>query len=400
MRTHRPKSIAAGEDTLAIYVHVPFCEQKCAYCDFFTITDPQREHPLLDGWLQICLDELRLWRTQYPVLNGRKISSIFFGGGTPSLLSPESFARFLDAARRDFAFLPGAEISLETQPGTLRRSDFVALRKAGINRFSIGVQTFNDGLLRPTGRRHTVAQADETLQWARDTGAEVSLDLICALPGQSVGQWTEDLFRAVHHQPDHISAYEMTYHAGTDYYRQLRRGQIREPGDDVRAQMFRYTRQFLTDAGYKHYEISNYARPAHQSRHNQSYWKLASFLGLGAGAHGFIFDPADPPGRRFMNPRSAADYARSIGDGRLFAKPHDADDPDIRLVENLQMALRLTAGVDLNWLAGRLGQDIRNTRRGRLRDLVERGWLSIKDDRMKLTKRGHLFADSVAESFL
>lgn len=424
-----------SHEPLGLYVHVPFCEQKCAYCDFFTVTDPDRAHPLFDSWLDLCLAELRLWRRDFPELAGRPVETIFFGGGTPSLLPPELFARFIDEVktmageanadvagksahatleadaddqRRDGAatlknaaaeFDGGSgqvtlEVSLETQPATLAEGDYARMMEAGITRFSIGVQTFNPRLLDPTARRHTVADSEETLQRAKATDAAVSLDMICALPGQTMTEWHDDLERAISFAPHHMSVYEMTYHAGTEYFRQWKRGRISQADDDLRVEMFRHTRSRMQQAGYRHYEISNYALPGCESRHNRIYWTLGDFVGLGAGAHSFI------NGHRYANPRSANDYARAIREGKLFARSHDSTDADITLVENLQMALRLTEGADMDWLSRKLGQDIRKTRMVQLDELASRGWITLANNRLRLTTEGQLYADSVSEHLL
>lgn len=380
---------------LGLYVHVPFCEQQCAYCDFFTLTDPRREHPLFDSWLELCASELALWLENHPALRGRTVTSVFFGGGTPSLLPASYFANFLAAVRRILPVAADAEISLETQPATIAAADFPGYAAAGINRFSVGVQTFHPEFLLPTGRRHSVADAEATLRAAGATGAILAMDLICSLPGQSLEQWQADLERALEFSPRHMSVYEMTYHAGTDYYRQWKKGRIRPADDDVRAEMFRHTRRRMQAAGYEHYEISNYAQPGFRSRNNQVYWQLGDFVGLGAGAHSFV------AGHRYANPRSARDYAKAMGEGRLFARNHDSPDPDITLVENLQMALRLTEGVNLDWLAQVIGQDIRETRAGKLHELINRGWLEqTSNNHLRLSKEGQLLGDSAIEELL
>lgn len=384
---------AENKPPLGLYVHVPFCEQKCAYCDFFTITDPAREHPLLPDWLGLCLQELRLWFAVNPAMGGHQITTVYFGGGTPSLLPPAQFATFLRELREEFGLNPAAEISLETQPGTLAPDDFHALREAGINRFSTGVQTFNPRHLQPTARRHTVEQSEQAILNAKETGATVSLDLICALPGQSLAEWEADVRRALAFEPHHMSVYEMTYHAGTDYYRQWRRGRITETAEEARIAMFGRTRELLAGA-LEQYEISNYSGPGYESQHNSIYWTLQPFVGLGPGAHSFI------GGRRFANPRHAGDYARALGEGRLFARPHDSADPDITLAENLQMALRLRRGMELEVLAERLGQDIRVTRRRALDEAIAASLLEIENGHLRLTETGMLQADSVTEMFL
>ncbi len=387
--------MTASPEQLGIYVHVPFCEQKCAYCDFFTLTDPGREHPLFDTWLDLCTQEYALWLQEHPHLADRPVTSIFFGGGTPSLLPPNAFAHFVQRLRSMGAGISDqVEITLETQPATLTPGDYLAMTQAGINRFSIGVQTFSPDLLEPTGRRHRVEDSLETIAHARATGAVVAFDMICSLPGQSPQRWAAELEQALTLDPHHISVYEMTYHAGTDYYRQWKKGQITQPDDAIRAEMFRHTRQRLIAAGYQHYEISNYAKPGFQSRHNKTYWTLSEFVGLGAGSHSYV------AGSRFANPRSARDFAAAIRENRLFAKNHDSADPDITLVENLQMVLRLTDGAPLDWLTGRLGQDIRITRARPLNELRERGWIDLTTDHIRLTPEGQLYADSVIEHLL
>lgn len=383
------------DEPLGIYVHVPFCEQKCAYCDFFTVTDPDRAHPLYESWLQLCARELQLWRQQYPQqLAGRQIGSIFFGGGTPSLLRPTAFGDFLTELKREFDVAPDVEVSLETQPATIAPADYAAMVHNGINRFSVGAQTFQPRLLQPTARRHTVEETRRTLELARATGVTLSLDLICALPGQTMDEWRDDLATALSYDPHHVSVYEMTYHAGTQYYRQWRRGAISETDEAMRIAMYTHTRNTMMAAGYEHYEISNYALPGRQSRHNRVYWRLGDFVGLGAGAHSYL------GGHRYANPRSADDYARAVNEGRLFARPQDSDDPDITLVENLTMALRLLEGVDLDWLADRVGEDIRVTRRAALEKLSGRGWITVSETHLHLTENGILQADSVAEGML
>lgn len=380
---------------ISLYVHVPFCEQKCNYCDFFTLTDPDHAHPQFDSWLDLCHKELQLWRQKFPQIATRPIGTIFFGGGTPSLLAPEQFERFIAALHRESPSPShNIEITLETQPGTLAAKDYPSLVGAGITRFSVGVQTFNPELLLPTARRHTVADTEETLRRAKDTGATLSIDMICALPGQTMYQWQTDLQCAIDFAPQHLSVYEMTYHAGTDYHRKLRRGTITQTDENVRVEMFQHTRTQLIAAGYKHYEISNYAKPSFESRHNKIYWTLGDFIGLGAGAHSYL------EGHRYENPRSARDYARAITENRLFIRPHDSPDPDITLVENLQMTLRLIDGVNLDWLAEKLNQDIRITRERQLKQLVKQGWVMIHGNRLKLTEEGQLHADSVTEVFL
>lgn len=378
----------------AVYVHVPFCEQKCAYCDFFTITDPERRHPLFHDWLNLCLREMELWVEKAGLEADVPIATVFFGGGTPSLLDAELFRNFLEKLRSQYGFTTDCEITLETQPGTVTTETLLQYADAGINRFSIGVQTFNPALLEHTGRRHCVNDARQTILGAQATGKVVSIDLIAALPNQTSETWNTELDEALEFSPDHISVYELTFHAGTEYHRRLRKGELQEAGEDARIAMFEMTRDRLINAGYEHYEISNYARPGKRSRHNQNYWELGDFLGLGAGAHSFIFP------HRYANPNAAQDYARALREGRLFRRPSETADPDVRLVENLQMALRLLEGVDLAAFSARFGEDVMQSRRQKLDDLQQAGLVTLNGTRLQLTPEGQLRSDSVVEHLL
>jgi len=376
---------------LSIYVHVPFCEQKCAYCDFFTITDPGREHPLYNRWLDLCLREAELWRHAGDIRPEHEIATVFFGGGTPSLLPPGQFARFMRRLRERFAIAQDAEVTLETQPGTVTAQSLREFAEAGINRFSIGVQTFNERLLERTGRRHTVNEARDVVRGAKETGQLVSLDLIAALPGQTLDQWKGELAEGMSLEPDHISVYELTFHAGTEFHRELKKGTLRAADEEQRVAMFNHTRETLTAAGFEHYEISNYAKPGARSKHNQTYWKLGDYIGLGAGAHSFVYP------HRYTNANAAADYARAIDGGRLFRRLSDTTDPVTFMLENLHMALRLVEGVDLREFGARFGSDLLEARRPRLEQLEREGLVELQGRRLRLTRPGQLQADSVTE---
>lgn len=379
---------------VSIYVHVPFCEQKCAYCDFFTITDPDRKHPLAADWLGLCFQEAELLAAAGDLPPDRPVQSIFFGGGTPSLVDPARYVEFLARIRDRFALSPMLEVTLETQPGTADAATLQAYADAGITRFSIGVQTFDESTLLRTARRHTVRQAHETLRGARATGRLVSLDLICAFPGQSLEAWSQDLQQALAFSPEHISVYELTYHPGTEFHREVRKGRMIPAEDELRVEMFDHTEQSLTHAGFEHYEISNYARPGARSVHNENYWKLGDFVGLGAGAHSFLFP------RRYSNPNSADHYAQAISQGRLFRRASDSSDPEIFMLENLQMALRRSEGVDLAQFGERFGGDLLQARWPRLKHLEQEGLVTLRGDTIALTREGRLRADSITEYLL
>lgn len=371
---------------------MPFCEQKCTYCDFFTVTDPGGTHPLNERWLELTLRELELWAAAGDVPAEAGIRTLFLGGGTPSLLAPEAVARFVRQLQQQFALHPDAEITLETQPGTVGGDRLQRFAEAGITRFSVGVQTFNPEILKLTGRNHGVEETRTTLRAAAATGRVLSLDLIAALPGQTLPSWKAELEEALSFNPDHISVYELTFHPGTRWHRDLTSGRMEEAGEEARIAMFELTDVVLSEAGYEHYEISNYARPGKRSRHNENYWRLGDYIGLGAGAHALVWP------HRWANPANARAWAAAIESGRLFRTLSDPSDPDIFVLENLAMALRLVEGVDLDWFAARTGCDLRQEPwRKRLHELEHAGLVHLEHSRLLLTREGRLRADSVTD---
>jgi oxygen-independent coproporphyrinogen-3 oxidase len=378
----------------AIYVHVPYCEQKCTYCDFFTITDSTRSHPDAPRWLELCLRELDLWHRHHPDLAHRHVSSVFFGGGTPSLLPPQQFASFLESLRAQFRLAPDAEVTLETQPGTLDALGLRQFREAGINRFSVGVQTFNGTHLAATARRHTADDSRNTLAWAAESGAVVGADLIFALPTQTLEQWDADLQEALSFPIAHLSTYELTYHEETTWHRHVQQGRITPADDELRLLMYRQARHRAAGAGLKQYEVSNFARPGAESQHNRAYWELRDFIGLGAGAHSGL------DLRRYANPRSAPLYSSAIDADQLPAVSTDTDDPQIMLLENLQMALRLVDGVDIPAFNRRCGCDLLGLFGARLEALQQEGLIHLTPSRITLTETGLERSDGVIEYLL
>ncbi|MBX7246687.1 MAG: radical SAM family heme chaperone HemW [Candidatus Sumerlaeaceae bacterium] len=399
---HNTASVAPGQAFIAppgdsggqfIYIHVPFCEQKCAYCDFFTVRDDANGARRASEWMKLIAREMELWTDAGDLSRETPIQTIFFGGGTPSLANAAAVEKLLDFARSHYNLALGAEITMEMQPNTADGDKVRALAKAGVNRFSIGAQTFREESLRRAGRRHTVEQTKTLFREASRAGT-ASLDLIACWPDQTMEAWRADLDEALALGPDHISVYELTFHAGTEFHRQLKSGRIESLDEELRLAMFEETDRVLCAAGFEHYEISNYARPGARSRHNENYWTLGNFVGLGAGAHSFIFP------HRYTNAASIASYEKFIGRGELFRRPCDAADPEIFAVENLQMALRLAEGVDLDWFAERFGMDIRQRRPRQMENLQREGLLKLQGARASLTSAGVARFDSVIEFLL
>lgn len=271
----------------SLYLHIPFCQRKCAYCDFYSSADFSAED--IDQYVELLGLELVQLGQKYP--QTPPVKTLFFGGGTPSLLAAEQSERVLRQVEDLFGFSPDCEISLEANPGTLSAAKLNGYRQAGINRLSLGVQTLNDDQLRLLGRVHTADEARQAVALARDAGFEnISLDLIFALPDQTLGQLTEDVEGLLALQPQHLSLYGLTFEPDTVLHERLRGGELTEIDDQVYADSYLLINRLLLAAGFEHYEISNFARPGYRCQHNQVYWQRRSCLALGCGAHSFIAD--------------------------------------------------------------------------------------------------------------
>lgn len=364
---------------LAIYIHVPFCARKCAYCDFASFAGREDAwedyfaalHAEMDAWA----DCLRAYEAR----------SVFFGGGTPSLVPAEYISGALNHLRRLLPFAPDCEITLEANPGTLTANKLEAYRRAGVNRLSIGVQSFDADLLRNLGRIHTPGQAVDAVRMAADAGFEnLSIDLMYALPGQSMAQWSETLARAVSLPIRHISAYSLIVEPGTEMERRVECGEAHIPDDDLVNGMQRMAVQRLAEHGLARYEISNFAVPGYESRHNLTYWQDGDYLGLGSAAHSLVEN------ERFSNPPELARYlagkrmcertARSLRDHRE---------------EVLMLSTRTLRGLDLARWRAEFGENFEETHARQLRKLENYGLIEIEDGFLRLTPVGLELQDSV-----
>lgn len=289
-------AIPAGP--VSLYVHFPFCVQKCRYCDFLSEPADQK---IRARYLRALEREIRLSGRYY---GHPSADTVFFGGGTPSLMSGEELEELMDAVRESFAILPGAEISMECNPGTADRKKLADYRRAGISRLSVGVQSFRDEELLLLGRIHTAEEAKDCIGSAREAGfSNLSLDLMSALPGQTMEEWMESLRTAAELSPEHISAYSLILEDGTPLKEAAERGELPPfPSEDLDRAMYHETERFLAQYGYHRYEISNYAKEGFESRHNSGYWTGHPYLGFGTGAASYLGN------RRWSNVRSLAEY--------------------------------------------------------------------------------------------
>lgn len=369
---------------LAVYLHVPFCQQKCAYCDFASFSGREA---IWRRYFDALQEEIAGWRDELRV---REARSIFFGGGTPSIVPAEYIAETLESLRAQIAFAPDVEITLEANPGTVTMEKLRAYRRAGVNRLSVGVQSFDDGLLKFLGRIHTAAQAREAVYLAREAGFDnLSIDLMYALPGQSMNQWRDTLNAAAILPVGHISAYSLIVEEGTPMHRWVREGRVAVADDDTVNEMQRMAAHLLAAHGFARYEISNYARSGCESRHNITYWQGGEYLGLGSAAHSLLNNT------RFCNPPEPERYIA----GERMLDRCERSIQDCR-EEMLMLSTRMVQGLNLALWRERFGDDLLETKAKAIRKLESYGLIEIENGYLHLTAPGLELQDSVVLELL
>lgn len=358
---------------LSLYLHIPFCARKCAYCDFASWPNREAVWPRYFGALWA---ELEDWGRR---LEGRFfLDTVFFGGGTPTLVDAGYVVETLARIRALLPVSRDAEISLEGNPGTLTPGKLAAYRASGVNRLSLGAQSFDDGLLSDLGRIHTAAQIGEAVAMAREAGfSNLNLDLMYALPSQSMDQWRATLDAALALEVPHLSAYSLIVEEGTPMAARVARGEAILPGEDAALAMQRAATATLARAGLGRYEISNYAKPGFECRHNRAYWLRGEYLGLGCAAHSLL------DGRRFANPAELSDYlsGERARDGQRLTRR------DI-MEETLMLSTRMTRGLDLNAWRRDFGEDFARGREAALARLARAGYVEQADGFLRLTEHG------------
>jgi oxygen-independent coproporphyrinogen-3 oxidase len=379
---------------LALYVHMPWCVKKCPYCDFNS--HGVRGEPPYAGYVDALLADLDADRHDFgDALHGRPIISVFFGGGTPSLFSPELIARFLDGARARLAFIEDCEITLETNPGTVEHGRFDGYLAAGVNRISFGIQSFDDSKLKRLGRIHSSAEAEAAVKSAQDAGLQnINLDLMYALPEQSLSGALHDVDRAVALKPTHISHYQLTLEPNTVFAAHP----PPLPDDDTAWAMQEACETRLAESGYAQYEISAYAQAGRRCAHNLNYWRFGDYLGIGAGAHGKLTDTGAGQVLRRWKTRHPNAFLEAAGTPARIGG-HAAVPADELPFEYMLNALRLIDGVPLDDFAARTGlpaQDIAV----RLAAGRRKGWLEHDPHILRTTPLGQRFLNDVIASFL
>lgn len=376
-------------------MHLPWCVRKCPYCDFNS--HAVRGETPFAGYVDALLADLE---QDLPLVWGRTVQTVFFGGGTPSLFAPEHIDRFLQGASSRLRFAPGCEITLETNPGTAEHGRFESYRTAGVNRLSFGIQSFDDGCLQRLGRIHDSAQAHTAVKLAQDAGFDnINLDLMYALPGQTLAMAEHDLARAFALQPAHLSHYQLTLEPNTLFAAQP---PADLPDEDASWDLQEHCQRLLAEHGYAQYEVSAYARPGRQCAHNLNYWRYGDYLGIGAGAHGKLTLGAEQTilrRRKHRHPTAYLAAAREPGADAPFVGGDDRIEPERRPFEFMLNALRLVEGFDLALFEARTGLP-KDAISAQLVQAVEQGWLTIEGGRARPTELGRRFTNDLVSLFL
>jgi len=366
-----------------LYIHIPFCLSKCHYCDFYSLTSISAIADFLDALSK----EMEIYVGRF-----NSLDTVYIGGGTPSLLGPREVENILAGVRENFHLTSDPEITIETNPADLSRSFLASIRGSGINRINVGVQSFDENVLGFLGRRHSVNQAFSAVEASRKAGfANVGLDLIYGTPGQDIDSWLNNLRKAVVLSPEHISCYQLTFEPRTPLGRRYQAGELIVPGEELQHQFFMKTSEFLEDAGYIHYEVSNFARKEeYASRHNQKYWDHSPFLGLGPSAHSFLGN------QRWWNYRSLDRYLTSINAGNLPVEETETLTLEQLRLEAFYLGLRTKKGISLQGFKNQYHYDLLTEKEKILGRLEEEGFIFIEDGCLHPTRTGLAIADSLS----
>ncbi len=426
----KPESNESDSDreprSLAVYVHVPFCRQKCLYCDFYSLPIAGQNTQL---YVETVLLELAHYLNYFKRLEGKipRLTSLYIGGGTPTALPKEQLLGLIRGCYEALAATPEIEITVEANPGTVDRELLAALKAQGVNRLSLGVQTMEQCLLKRLGRRHTGEETRQAVESAREAGYKnLSLDLMYGLPGQSMEQWQDTVEKVIAFNPEHLSAYSLKVEPGTPFFQLEQSGKLDLPGEDGEAEMFEWLRERVQRAGYVHYEISNFAKPGFAAQHNLTYWQNQEYLGLGPAAYSGLrgVNPAAvwerlpagtmpmplptpttaaaavAPWIRFGNRSDLEVYLHSV---RQFKSPvgfTEVIDPALEKAETMFLGLRLLKGVNKAAFKARFGVTIAQAFPGVVEKLRQKGLLWESEECLALSDRAILLANQVFQEFL
>ncbi len=367
---------------ISLYIHIPFCTSKCHYCSFNSITGKSR---YMAPYVTALLKEMAYYEL---LLKGRQVTTLFFGGGTPSLLSGDQIQALVEAARDRFEWAADVEVSLESNPGTLDLEKLKQYYQAGVNRISMGVQSFDSKELRWLGRTHGVDEVFEGVANIKQAGFDnFNLDLIFGLPEQTLNDWQQTVEQALKLGSTHISLYHLTIEPESTF------GDIKklpDPSQEMGATLFNWTKQNLEAAGFEQYEISNYARKGYRCRHNETYWQNRDSIGIGAGAWTYF------QGKRYLRPKTIEAYIKDVENQTFERIEEETLDLNDSIKETLVFGLRTKDGVDLNRLEKRYSRSLDKETVTAIDRLIDQGLLLQEKDQLRLTNKGFLFADTVA----
>lgn len=380
---------------MLLYLHVPYCAQRCTYCDFYFVTSKASPAPFLAAVGQ------EMDHYAHELSGHEPLRTVYIGGGTPSRLPADDLIGLLNRAKRLWKVDALEEATVEVNPDDLSPDYLRALRRGGFDRLSIGVQSFFADDLRWMNRSHTAEQAEQAIVWAREAGFETfSVDLIFGLPEQPPEYWMANVQKAVRLGAPHVSAYGLTVEEGTPLGKQVARGLVVPAPDEEHAERFAFTQSFLREAGFEHYEVSSFARPGHRAVHNSAYWTHANYVGLGPSAHSFWWGTPRPGAHRWHNVRNLRRYAALIEQKRGPIDDADRLTLDQLANEYLMLRLRTADGLDLNHLDRRYAADLLHERAGEVARLEDRGLVALEGDTLRLTDAGLLVCDAVTSRLL
>ncbi len=372
---------------IGLYIHIPFCRQKCLYCDFPSWAGKEGQ---MQGYVDALEKEIRSRGKQYA---DRKVVSVFFGGGTPTTLSIPMLEQLMSAVLESWDITSDAEITTEANPGTLDREMAESLKKMGFNRLSMGVQAWQNRLLKGLGRIHTIEAFQENFKAVREAGFDnVNTDLMFALPNQTMADWQETVQNIVALQPEHISAYSLIIEEGTPFFDRYEKGELVPANEDLDREMYHWLIGYLAENGYEQYEISNFAKKGRQSRHNRIYWQAEEYLGMGLGSHSYM------EGERFHNPYDLPEYMER--DVFLLKEDIEIITEEDATAEFMFLGLRLTEGVSFERFSQRFGKGMKDIYGSQIAELEKDSLLEEDEVGIRLTRRGVDISNLVFEKFL
>jgi oxygen-independent coproporphyrinogen III oxidase len=370
-----------------IYIHIPFCEKKCIYCDFFSITDLDYAEPFLKALYK----EIDLIAD---TINFPEVNTVYFGGGTPSLLLPDFISAILEKIYKKFRINQFPEVTIEANPNSLKKESLLHYHKNGINRISIGIQSFIPDELKLLQRLHTSAEAVQSFYLARECGFDnISIDLIYSIPFSSLDKWKFNLDKALELNPEHISAYSLIYEEETELFRKLEEREYSAITEEIEAEMYLYAIKFLKMNGFIHYEVSNYAKPGKESRHNSSYWNYEQYIGLGPSAHSFLNN------YRSWNYKSVEKYISELNNNKLPVESGEFIDNEILLKEKMFLGLR-SAGLNLQEIISKYKPDFYKKYEKEIKLLSDKKYIKIENGNLSLTDEGFLLCDEICKMFM